>query len=242
MHRPTDEHAPEPAPEYALEHDRHRPGSGPAVGGSPARSTDRHPASPTPGTQPTVPADPGDGPPPHGAPEDTPNRAAPAAGITAPADGAAPPCPAPAASDMRARARTGARLSLGGGTALGIAGVGAVLAFVDLSPPLRAPFTLFFLVVAPAAAISSALHGVDPLSRPVLAVPGALVLDLLVAQALLALHAWSARAGVVTVGALSLTLHLFTCVRRTRRTRREPAEGRARGEARPGTDGGVAGS
>ncbi|MER0247247.1 hypothetical protein AAHZ94_35875 [Streptomyces sp. HSW2009] len=137
---------------------------------------------------------------------------------------AAPPGPTPSASGVRARARTSVRLSLGGGTALGIAGVGAVLTFVDLSPPLRAPFTLFFLVVAPAAAIGSALHGVDPLSRPVLAVPGALALDLLVAQALLALHVWSARAGVVTVGVLSLALHVFTCVRRTQR---EPAEGRA---------------
>ncbi|MEK8170226.1 hypothetical protein NKH77_12160 [Streptomyces sp. M19] len=83
-----------------------------------------------------------------------------------------------------------------------------MLAFADLDSPLRAPFTLFFLIVAPASAVGSTLRGLDPLSRPVLAVAGAVVLDLLVAQAMLALHLWSARGGVLAVGGLSLLILL----------------------------------
>ncbi|MBB5936310.1 hypothetical protein [Streptomyces zagrosensis] len=107
--------------------------------------------------------------------------------------------------------------SLSAGAALVIGCVGAVLACVDMASPLRAPFTFFFLVWAPASAIGAALHGIDPLSRPVLAVAGALVIDLLVAQLLLALQMWSARGGVVVVGVLSLLLFLLTYARRWRR-------------------------
>ncbi len=107
-------------------------------------------------------------------------------------------------------------LPLVAGAVLGIGGVGAVLAFADIAASLRAPFTLFFLVVAPASAIAAALRGVDPLSRPVLAVVGAVGLDLLVAHVMLALQTWSARGGVVVVGLLSLLLFLLACARRLR--------------------------
>ncbi|GAA4692936.1 hypothetical protein [Streptomyces youssoufiensis] len=103
------------------------------------------------------------------------------------------------------------------GAMLGIGGVGVVLAFADIASSLRAPFTLFFLVVAPASAIAAALRGVDPLSRPVLAVTGAVALDLVVAHVMLALQTWSARGGVVVVGLLSLLLFLMACARRLRR-------------------------
>lgn len=108
-------------------------------------------------------------------------------------------------------------LSLTAGAALGIGGVGVVLAFADIASPLRAPFTLFFLIVAPAAAIGAALPGVDPLSRPVLAVAGAVAVDLLVAQVMLAQQAWSARGGVVAVGVVSLLFFLLASARRVRR-------------------------
>ncbi|WP_232109694.1 hypothetical protein [Streptomyces buecherae] len=110
-----------------------------------------------------------------------------------------------------------ASLPLVAGAMLGIGGVGAVLAFADIASSLRAPFTLFFLVVAPASAIAAALRGVDPLSRPVLAVAGAVALDLAVAHVMLALQTWSARGGVVVVGLLSLLLFLVACARRLRR-------------------------
>ncbi|MFI2030025.1 hypothetical protein [Streptomyces buecherae] len=110
-----------------------------------------------------------------------------------------------------------ASLPLVAGAMLGIGGVGVVLAFADIASSLRAPFTLFFLVVAPASAIAAALRGVDPLSRPVLAVAGAVALDLVVAHVMLALQTWSARGGVIVVGLLSLLLFLVACARRLRR-------------------------
>ncbi|MGY0063158.1 hypothetical protein ACWY4P_42575 [Streptomyces sp. LZ34] len=94
------------------------------------------------------------------------------------------------------------------GVAVGIGGVGAALTIAGVDSPLRAPFTLFFLVIAPASALGGALRGLDGAARAVLAGLGALALDLLVAQAMLALHVWSVRGGVLAVGAVSLALFL----------------------------------
>lgn len=105
-------------------------------------------------------------------------------------------------------------LPLLAGAAVGTAGVGAALALADIGSPLRAPFTFFFLLVAPGAAVASALAGLDPLSRAVIAAAGAVVVDLLVAQAMLALHLWSIRGGVAVVGVVSAALFLLPVVRR----------------------------
>lgn len=103
----------------------------------------------------------------------------------------------------RARAGDDSRALLAG-AATAVAGVGAALALTDGTSVLRAPFTVFFLLAAPAAALAAALPRLDPLSRTVVALVGALAVDLLTAQLMLATHAWSARGGVVAVGALSL--------------------------------------
>ncbi|MFG2581441.1 hypothetical protein [Streptomyces malaysiensis] len=105
------------------------------------------------------------------------------------------------------------------GAAVGLAGIGAALALADVHSPLRAPFTLFFLLAAPALAIGSALRGLDALIRPVPAVAGALALNLLVAQAMLALRLWSARGGVAAVGGLSLLILLPSLLGRLARRR-----------------------
>ncbi|MGG7574784.1 hypothetical protein [Streptomyces sirii] len=97
----------------------------------------------------------------------------------------------------------GTAVSLLAGVAAGIGGVGAVLALADIGSPLRAPFTFFFLLMAPAAAIAAALGRTDPLGRAVVAGAGALAVDLLVAQTMLALHLWSVRGGVLVVTAFS---------------------------------------
>ncbi|MFE0375508.1 hypothetical protein ACFW1M_07940 [Streptomyces inhibens] len=107
-----------------------------------------------------------------------------------------------------------ATTSLVAGVAVGIGAMGAVLALADIGSPLRAPFTLFFLLMAPATAIATALGRMDPLGRAVAAGAGALALDLLVAQAMLALHLWSVRGGVVAVAALSGAVLLGSAVRR----------------------------
>ncbi|WP_434588250.1 hypothetical protein [Streptomyces sp. A5-4] len=109
------------------------------------------------------------------------------------------------------------------GAALAVSVVGAVLALTDLASPLRAPFTLFFLVVAPAAAVAAGLRGLEPLGRGVAAVAGAIAIDLLVAQAMLAMHIWSIRGGVAAVAGISALLFLLTLVRRPggRKARRQ---------------------
>ncbi|NNG86048.1 hypothetical protein HLB32_14265 [Streptomyces cacaoi] len=106
--------------------------------------------------------------------------------------------------DRSGRARAGGdSRALLAGAATAVAGVGAALALTDGTSVLRAPFTVFFLLAAPATALAAALPRLDPLSRTVVALVGALAVDLLTAQLMLATHAWSARGGVVAVGALT---------------------------------------
>ncbi|MFE9683397.1 hypothetical protein [Streptomyces sp. NPDC006285] len=107
-------------------------------------------------------------------------------------------------------------LPLLAGAATTIAGVGAVLALVDVDSPLRAPFTLFFLLAAPAAAVTAALRGLEPFGRLVASVSAAVAVNLLVAQGMLAVHRWSAPGGIAAVAALSSLILLLVLVRRLR--------------------------
>ncbi|MFJ5778307.1 hypothetical protein [Streptomyces sp. NPDC093094] len=94
------------------------------------------------------------------------------------------------------------------GAATAAAGTGALLALSDSGSPLRGPFTLFFLVAAPATAIAANLRGLDPLGRVIAALGGAIVVDMLVAQSMLALHRWSVRGGIVAVAVVSAVILL----------------------------------
>lgn len=107
-------------------------------------------------------------------------------------------------------------LPLLAGAAAAIAGVGAVLAFADIDSPLRAPFTLFFLLAAPGAAVATALRGLEPFGRIVASLSAAVAVNLLVAQGMLAVHQWSARGGIAAVAALSSLILLLVLVRRLR--------------------------
>lgn len=106
------------------------------------------------------------------------------------------------------------------GAAVGLAGIGAALALADVHSPLGAPCTLFFLLAAPAPAIGSALRELDEPIRPVPAVAGALALNPLVAQAMLAPRLRSARGGVAAVGGLSLLILVPSLLARLSRRRR----------------------
>ncbi|MFI0787977.1 hypothetical protein ACH4Q6_20550 [Streptomyces lydicus] len=97
--------------------------------------------------------------------------------------------------------------------------MGAALTLADVDSPLRVPFTLLLLVGAPALSIGAALGRTSPLARAVVALAGALALDLLVAQGMLALHLWSVRGGTLTVAALSGAVLLLTALARARRAR-----------------------
>ncbi|MGW5332170.1 hypothetical protein [Streptomyces bauhiniae] len=100
------------------------------------------------------------------------------------------------------------------GAASGIAACGALLAVMDSGSPLRGPCALFFLLAAPALAITVALRGLDPFGRLIAALAGAVALDMLVAQAMLTVHRWSVTGGIAAVTVLSLLILLTTRRRR----------------------------
>ncbi|MGW5125161.1 hypothetical protein ACWEQ7_14115 [Streptomyces sp. NPDC004069] len=122
---------------------------------------------------------------------------------------------------QRARPGPGRDLSpLLAGAATAVAGIGALLALTDSGSPLRGPLTLFFLLAAPAAAIAAALRGLDPFGRVLVSVAGSVVLDMLVAQGMLAVHRWSVSGGLLAVTAFSSLVLLLVLVRRRGRTAR----------------------
>ncbi|MCW8380952.1 hypothetical protein [Streptomyces justiciae] len=102
------------------------------------------------------------------------------------------------------------------GAATAVGGFGALLALTGADSPLRGPFTLFFLLTAPAVALAAALRGLEPLARVLTALAGSVVVNMLVAQGMLATHRWSYRGGVVAVTAISALLLLLVWVRRRR--------------------------
>ncbi|MFJ8635291.1 hypothetical protein [Streptomyces sp. NPDC093568] len=119
--------------------------------------------------------------------------------------------------DERVRPGPGRDLTpLLAGAATAVGGIGAVLALVDSGSPLRGPFTLFFLLAAPAGAIAAALRGLEPFGRAIAAVAGAVVVNMLVTQGMLAVHRWSVRGGIVVVTAISAGILLLVLVRRLR--------------------------
>ena len=97
------------------------------------------------------------------------------------------------------------------GAATAVGGFGALLALAGSDSPLRGPLTLFFLLAAPATALGAALRGLAPLGRAIGAIAGAVVLNMLVAQGMLAVHRWSVRGGIIAVTVISLLL-LVSCV------------------------------
>lgn len=107
------------------------------------------------------------------------------------------------------------------GAATAVGAIGALLALTGSDSALRGPFALFFLLVAPASAIAAALRGLDPFGRVLASVAGAIALDMLVAQGMLAVHRWSVAGGITAVTVFSaLTLLLVPVRRRFGRTAR----------------------
>ncbi|MFJ9630280.1 hypothetical protein ACIRU8_21475 [Streptomyces sp. NPDC101175] len=94
--------------------------------------------------------------------------------------------------------------------------VGAVLALTDSGSPLRGPFALFFLFSAPASAIAAALRGLDPYGRALTSVAGAVAVNMLVAQGMLAVHRWSVEGGIVAVAVISGLMALSVLMRHMR--------------------------
>ncbi|MFP3990277.1 hypothetical protein U9R90_22970 [Streptomyces sp. E11-3] len=102
------------------------------------------------------------------------------------------------------------------GAACAVGAVGGVLAFADIDASLRGPFALFFLLAAPASAVALALRGLEPWGRLVASSAAAVAVNILVAQAMLALRLWSIRGGITAVAGISLLILLLALVRRPR--------------------------
>lgn len=127
-------------------------------------------------------------------------------------------------SDGAGQARPGPGRDLppllaGAAVAVGVAG--AVLALAGSDSPLRGPFTLFFLLAAPTAALSAALRGLDLFGRVLASVAGAVVVDMLVAQGMLAVHRWSVDGGIIAVTVLSTAVFLVAIFKRVGKIRSE---------------------
>jgi hypothetical protein len=109
------------------------------------------------------------------------------------------------------------------GAATAVGGFGALLALTGSDSPLRAPLTLFFLLVAPAAGIAAALRGFDPFARLLASLAGSVVLNMLVAQGMLATHRWSARGGVLAMAVISALVLLLVLMLRRRTAKGQDA-------------------
>lgn len=79
---------------------------------------------------------------------------------------------------------------------------GAVIALADIDTPLRLILTPLFLLVVPGAAVVGLLRDRDPLAALSVGAAASLVVNVLLAAAMLTFDAWSPRAGVATIAVL----------------------------------------
>ncbi|OAR27579.1 hypothetical protein A8W25_04945 [Streptomyces sp. ERV7] len=94
------------------------------------------------------------------------------------------------------------------GAALAVSAAGAVLAYIPLDSPLRAPLALFFLIAAPAEALVFALRRLEPLARIAASFSGALLIDLVIAEIMARAHVRSLRGEIIAVALISFLLFL----------------------------------
>ena len=79
----------------------------------------------------------------------------------------------------------------------GMTGVG--LALADASTPLRTPLVLLFLGAVPTMAVAGLLRGLDRFARIFAACAATVVVNVLVAETMLAAGAWSPDGGLVVI-------------------------------------------
>ncbi|GAA5055689.1 hypothetical protein GCM10023259_037880 [Thermocatellispora tengchongensis] len=86
---------------------------------------------------------------------------------------------------------------------------GAVIALADIDTPLRLVLTPLFLLVVPGAAVVGLLRDRDPLAALSVGAAASLVVNVLLAEAMLLFDAWSPRAGVATIAVLGGFLYVL---------------------------------
>ncbi|GGK76400.1 hypothetical protein Sme01_52170 [Sphaerisporangium melleum] len=79
---------------------------------------------------------------------------------------------------------------------------GAVIALADIRTPARVVLVPLFLVVVPGASVVGLLRDRDPLAALTVGAAASLVINVLLAEAMLMFDAWSPRAGVATIAVL----------------------------------------
>ncbi|MER7207603.1 hypothetical protein [Streptosporangium sp. NPDC000239] len=79
---------------------------------------------------------------------------------------------------------------------------GAVIALAGIDTPLRIVLTPLFLLVTPGAAAMGLLRDRDPLAALSVGAAASLVVNVLLAVAMLSFDKWSPRAGVATIAVL----------------------------------------
>ncbi|GAA3827096.1 hypothetical protein GCM10022226_54990 [Sphaerisporangium flaviroseum] len=79
---------------------------------------------------------------------------------------------------------------------------GAVIALADIHTPARLILTPLFLLVVPGASVVGLLRDRDPLAALTVGAAASLVINVLLAEAMLLFDAWSPRAGVATIAVL----------------------------------------
>jgi len=92
------------------------------------------------------------------------------------------------------------------GVVVAAALAGAVLAAADVQTLARVPLALLFLLAAPGLAIAALLGGIDTLGKVVIAGSAALVIDMAIAESMIATGTWSARLGIALVALVSVVI------------------------------------
>ncbi len=104
--------------------------------------------------------------------------------------------------------------------AAGMAGVG--LALADADSPLRAPLVLLFLATAPAMAVAGLLRGLDTFGRIFVGCAATVVINVLVAETMIAAGAWSPDRGLVAVVVITAVMGAVQLPLRSRAGRHAP--------------------
>jgi hypothetical protein len=91
------------------------------------------------------------------------------------------------------------------GVVLAAAMAGAVVAVADVQTPARLPLALVFLAL-PGFAVASLFGGIDALGRVVIAGSAALVIDMAIAESMIATGTWSPRLGIALVALVSVVI------------------------------------
>lgn len=92
------------------------------------------------------------------------------------------------------------------GVVIAAAIAGAVLAVADVQTPARAPLALLFLFAAPGLAVAALFGGIDALGKLVIAGSAALVIDMAIAESMIATGTWSLRLGIALVALVSVVI------------------------------------